>query len=61
MDVDGLRNIWIIKPGAKSRGRGITIMDRLDNILRLVSSNVVTKENRLVVQKYIGKTQIYHQ
>lgn len=54
MKIDGYRNIWILKPGAKSRGRGIEIKNRLNDILNLTSDNVFKKENRWVIQKYIG-------
>jgi len=44
----GDRNIWIVKPSGLSRGRGISCIDQLNDILSNIKAH-----NQTVIQKYI--------
>ena len=52
--VDGFMNIWIIKPGSSSRGRGISLDMRLENIVSIVNKSS-GHQGRYIVQKYIER------
>lgn len=52
--LDGVLNIWIVKPSNRCRGRGIHLMNDMKKITSFVNPPVVNK-SRYVVQKYIGK------
>lgn len=52
-NLDGVLNIWIVKPSNRCRGRGIHLMNDLKKIVNHVNPPVVNK-GRYVVQKYIG-------
>ncbi|XP_014219685.1 tubulin glycylase 3A-like [Copidosoma floridanum] len=55
LDMDGTMNIWILKPGNKSRGRGIALMNKLDDIMAKVNPTNKATDTRFVVQKYIER------
>jgi tubulin monoglycylase TTLL3/8 len=54
-ELDGERNIWIVKPAGSSRGRGIVLYKNLVEIMDVVSnkSNKTTDLLQWIVQKYI--------
>ncbi|NXK47907.1 TTLL3 monoglycylase, partial [Chauna torquata] len=56
LHMEGDRNVWILKPGAASRGRGIVCAARLDEVLRLAGGAApAAREGRWVVQKYVER------
>ncbi|KAM7351031.1 tubulin tyrosine ligase-like 3A [Cochliomyia hominivorax] len=57
--IDGYRNLWIIKPANKCRGRGIHLSNNLKKIVNVVNPSIATK-SRFVVQKYMERPLIIH-
>jgi tubulin monoglycylase TTLL3/8 len=54
-DLNVGKNAWILKPGGKSRGRGIEIHTDLEDLLKSI---MVSKDTIWVTQKYIEKPLI---
>ena len=52
----GTKNAWILKPGGKSRGRGITIHSKFENIVSSIETSQL--DTIWVVQKYIENPMI---
>ncbi|KAF1401753.1 Tubulin monoglycylase TTLL3, partial [Spheniscus magellanicus] len=53
LGMEGDRSVWILKPGAKSRGRGIVCVAQLEEVLRLAAPSV--RAGEWVVQKYVER------
>lgn len=54
-NIDGVKNIWILKPGNKCRGRGIQLIKYLEDVTKIMNLKV-----KYVVQKYIGKNSSWY-
>ncbi|XP_025992569.1 tubulin glycylase 3A isoform X2 [Solenopsis invicta] len=59
IDMDGIMNMWILKPGNKSRGRGIVLMNKLEDVVAKVNPTG-KPDTRYVVQKYIERPFLIH-
>ncbi|NWV73870.1 TTLL3 monoglycylase, partial [Dasyornis broadbenti] len=57
LGIEGSLNVWILKPSAKSRGRGIVCTTRLEEVLRMAQSRTATPVGvcEWVVQKYVER------
>jgi len=59
--IEGSQNLWIIKPGAMSRGRGIGVYNNLKQIIDLLGPDLsVIANNKWVAQKYIERPLLIH-
>lgn len=55
--LNGVRNMWMLKPAGLSRGRGIQVLDSLTEIMSITGK----KEQQWVVQKYMENSLIIHE
>ncbi|NXT15035.1 TTLL3 monoglycylase, partial [Prunella fulvescens] len=57
LGIEGNLNVWIVKPSAKSRGRGIVCATRLEEVLELAQScaGAAARVCEWVVQKYVER------
>lgn len=59
--IEGNQNLWIIKPGAMSRGRGIGVYNNLKQIIDLLGPDLsIIANNKWVAQKYIERPLLIH-
>ncbi|XP_017777508.1 PREDICTED: tubulin glycylase 3A-like [Nicrophorus vespilloides] len=56
LDLDGMKNIWIMKPGNKCRGRGIQLIKDVKDVAKIMDLKL-----KYVVQKYIEKPLIIYE
>ncbi|XP_012817193.3 tubulin monoglycylase TTLL3 [Xenopus tropicalis] len=62
LDIDGERNIWILKPAFLSQGRDIMCMNRLNDIIDHVEDTQCSSfEKRWVIQKYIERPLLIYE
>lgn len=53
------QNLWLIKPANENQGKGIRIMNDLDEIRRFFESESSVKFSYWVIQKYLEKPLLY--
>lgn len=56
--INGVNNVWIVKPSGKSRGRGIQLFNDLGKLMRYIGPD--SNEAKWVVQKYIERPILAH-
>lgn len=54
--IDGVKNIWILKPGNKCRGRGIQLVKNVEDVSRIRNMKL-----KYVVQKYIERPLVIYE
>ncbi|KAK3249703.1 hypothetical protein CYMTET_7075 [Cymbomonas tetramitiformis] len=50
--IDGAKNVWVLKPAGKSRGRGIKLYNQLDMIMHYIGEET-PEDDHWIIQKYM--------